>query len=88
MRFTIGTITQSHQLIIEILVPYSNSSIAIDNVHLIDCFPGNYYSYIATNFSYMWAILKNTMFSKILIFKFYCIYLFDEINCKKLFLFP
>lgn len=42
MRFTIGTITQSHQLVIEMIVPYSNSSIAIDNVRLIDCFPGNY----------------------------------------------
>lgn len=42
MRFTIGTITQSHSLLIEMLVPYSNSSIAIDNVRLIECFPGNY----------------------------------------------
>lgn len=42
MRFTIGTITQSYQLVIEMIVPYSNSSIAIDNVRLIDCFPGNY----------------------------------------------
>ncbi|XP_061927823.1 ALK tyrosine kinase receptor isoform X2 [Apis cerana] len=38
MRFTIGTISQPHQLIIEMIVPYSNSSIAIDNIQLIECF--------------------------------------------------
>lgn len=42
MRFTIGTISQPHQLIIEMIVPYSNSSIAIDNIQLIECFSGNY----------------------------------------------
>lgn len=66
MRFTIGTITQSHQLFIEMIVPHSNSSIAIDNVRLIDCFPGNYellkifisQQTLVIDFSYMWAMLK------------------------------
>ncbi|XP_050480798.1 ALK tyrosine kinase receptor isoform X2 [Bombus huntii] len=38
-RFTLGAISQPHQLLIEMTVPYSNSSIAVDNIHLIDCFP-------------------------------------------------
>lgn len=45
-RFTLGAISQPHQLLIEMMVPYSNSSIAVDNIHLIDCFPGNYYLYL------------------------------------------
>lgn len=45
-RFTLGAISQPHQLLIEMTVPYSNSSIAVDNIHLIDCFPGNYYLYL------------------------------------------
>lgn len=45
-RFTLGAISQPHQLLIEMTVPYSNSSIAVDNIHLTDCFPGNYYPYL------------------------------------------
>ncbi|XP_076176518.1 anaplastic lymphoma kinase isoform X2 [Ptiloglossa arizonensis] len=38
-RFNLGAISQPHRLLLEMLTPYSNSSIAIDNIRLIDCFP-------------------------------------------------
>ncbi|XP_017880511.1 ALK tyrosine kinase receptor isoform X2 [Ceratina calcarata] len=38
-HFKLGPISQPHQLLLEILVPYPNSSIAVDNIRLIDCFP-------------------------------------------------
>ncbi|XP_034171879.1 anaplastic lymphoma kinase isoform X1 [Osmia lignaria lignaria] len=38
-RFKLGTISQPHKLLLEMLLPNSNSSIAIDNIRLIDCFP-------------------------------------------------
>ncbi|KAK1117952.1 hypothetical protein K0M31_015619 [Melipona bicolor] len=38
-RVVLGSITQPHQLLLEMTVPYSNSSIAVDNIRLIDCFP-------------------------------------------------
>ena len=50
-RFILGSITQPHQLLIEMTVPYSNSSIAVDNIRLIDCFPGKYLSIFISRFS-------------------------------------
>ncbi|XP_015429458.1 PREDICTED: ALK tyrosine kinase receptor [Dufourea novaeangliae] len=38
-RFNLGAISQPHQLLLEISVPYPNSSIAVDNIRLVDCFP-------------------------------------------------
>ncbi|KAK9299944.1 hypothetical protein QLX08_007170 [Tetragonisca angustula] len=38
-RFTLGSITQPHQLLIEMTVPYSNSSVAVDDIRLTNCFP-------------------------------------------------
>ncbi|XP_053974206.1 ALK tyrosine kinase receptor isoform X2 [Hylaeus volcanicus] len=38
-RFNLGAISQPHQLLIEMSAPHPNSSIAIDNIRLIDCFP-------------------------------------------------
>ncbi|CAK9818713.1 ALK tyrosine kinase receptor [Anthophora plagiata] len=37
--FKLGAISQPHQLVLEMLVPSTNSSIGVDNVRLIDCFP-------------------------------------------------
>ncbi|XP_076236265.1 anaplastic lymphoma kinase isoform X2 [Calliopsis andreniformis] len=39
MRFKLGPITQPHRLLFEMVVPYPNSSVAIDNIRLIECFP-------------------------------------------------
>lgn len=39
MRFNLGAISQPHRLFLEMLVPHPNSSISVDNVRLIDCFP-------------------------------------------------
>lgn len=44
-RFKLGAISQPHKLLLEMLLPNSNSSIGIDNIRLIDCFPGKYYFY-------------------------------------------
>ncbi|KAG7206284.1 hypothetical protein KM043_003665 [Ampulex compressa] len=38
-RINIGAISQPHRLFLEILVPYPNSSVGVDNVRLVDCFP-------------------------------------------------
>ena len=38
-RFKLGAISQPHRLLVEMRVPYPNSSIGIDNIHLIECFP-------------------------------------------------
>lgn len=46
-------------------LPYSNSSIAVDNVRLIDCFPGNNYLYLAVLFhsgKYRSSLLVCTIF--------------------------
>ncbi|KOC67358.1 MAM and LDL-receptor class A domain-containing protein C10orf112 [Habropoda laboriosa] len=37
--FKLGAISQPHRLLLEMLLPHSNSGIAVDNVRLIDCFP-------------------------------------------------
>ncbi|XP_032676195.1 MAM and LDL-receptor class A domain-containing protein 1-like [Odontomachus brunneus] len=39
VRFFLGAISQSNRLFLEILLPYANSSVAVDNVHLVNCFP-------------------------------------------------
>ncbi|XP_012145693.1 anaplastic lymphoma kinase isoform X2 [Megachile rotundata] len=38
-RFKLGAISQHHRLLLEFLLPYSNSSVGVDNIRLIDCFP-------------------------------------------------
>ncbi|XP_076635362.1 anaplastic lymphoma kinase isoform X1 [Colletes latitarsis] len=38
-RFNLGAISQPHQLFLEIQTQYANSSVGIDNIRLIDCFP-------------------------------------------------
>ncbi|XP_017761306.1 PREDICTED: leukocyte tyrosine kinase receptor isoform X2 [Eufriesea mexicana] len=37
--FKLGVITQPHHLLLEILTRYSNSSVGVDNLRLVDCFP-------------------------------------------------
>ncbi|XP_025157747.1 ALK tyrosine kinase receptor [Harpegnathos saltator] len=39
MRFFLGAISQPYKLFLEILLPYANSSVAVDNVRLVNCFP-------------------------------------------------
>ncbi|XP_014489492.1 PREDICTED: ALK tyrosine kinase receptor isoform X2 [Dinoponera quadriceps] len=39
MRFFLGAISRPYRLFLEILLPYANSSVAVDNVHLVNCFP-------------------------------------------------
>ncbi|XP_076675839.1 anaplastic lymphoma kinase isoform X2 [Andrena cerasifolii] len=38
-RFKLGAISQPHRLLVEMRVPYPNSSVGIDNIRLIECFP-------------------------------------------------
>ncbi|XP_046835258.1 ALK tyrosine kinase receptor isoform X2 [Vespa crabro] len=37
--FNIGAIAQHFRLYLEIFLPYKNSSVAVDNIQLVDCFP-------------------------------------------------
>lgn len=39
-RLKLGAISQPYRVGLEVVVPF-NSSIAIDNIRLDDCFPGN-----------------------------------------------
>lgn len=43
MHFNIGlSVSQPiNRLILEVDAPYSNSSIGVDNIRLVNCFPGN-----------------------------------------------
>ncbi|XP_066597119.1 leukocyte tyrosine kinase receptor [Prorops nasuta] len=38
-HFNLGSRSQPHHLFLEIALPYSNSSIAVDNIRLVNCFP-------------------------------------------------
>ena len=49
-RFTLGSITQPHQLLIEMTVPYSNSSVAVDDIRLTNCFPGKFFFFFVPLF--------------------------------------
>ena len=40
MRFNLGAMSQPFKLILEVTMPALNSSLAIDNIRLVDCFPG------------------------------------------------
>ncbi|XP_033212809.1 ALK tyrosine kinase receptor [Belonocnema kinseyi] len=39
--FNLGAISQTYKLILEVTMPALNSSVAIDNIRLVDCFPEN-----------------------------------------------
>ncbi|XP_015594749.1 ALK tyrosine kinase receptor isoform X1 [Cephus cinctus] len=38
-RFNLGAMNQPYNVSLEMVVPYANSSIAVDNIRLVDCFP-------------------------------------------------
>lgn len=42
MRFNLNAIRQEHQLVLEVnkTIASPNSHVAIDNIQLLDCFPG------------------------------------------------
>lgn len=41
MSYELRAVDQPYHLIIEVYAPYSNSSVGVDNIRLVDCFPGN-----------------------------------------------
>jgi len=46
MSFELRAVDQPYQLIIEVYAPYPNSSVGVDNIRLVNCFPGNYNKHI------------------------------------------
>lgn len=54
-RLKLGGISQPYRVGLEVVVPY-NSSIAIDNIQLDDCFPGFY------NFNFKFYFLFNSCY--------------------------
>ncbi|XP_011494179.1 PREDICTED: leukocyte tyrosine kinase receptor [Ceratosolen solmsi marchali] len=38
-KFNLGRISQDFRIILEIVVPFANSSIGVDSIRLVDCFP-------------------------------------------------
>lgn len=41
MSFELRAVDQPYHLLIEIYAPYYNSSVGVDNIRLLNCFPGN-----------------------------------------------
>lgn len=46
MSYELRAVDQPYQLIIEVYAPYPNSSVGVDNIRLVNCFPGNYNKHI------------------------------------------